>query len=143
VILAFATVTAAAEKATVTVLAIQASPTKGPIDPRLKGIADKLKGVVNFQSLKLLSQQSRSGPYGRKQTFALPERMQLVVTPLEERDGRIHLSILLLRPRPNAPPTAKKQTVLNMKATLPRAQGFPIVGPALQEGRLVLVVSAE
>jgi len=133
----------AAEKATVTVLAIRASQTKGSIDPQLKGIADKLKGVVAFKSLKLLSRQSRSGPYGEKQTFALPEKMELVVTPLEERDGSVRLGIVLLRPRPNAPPRAEKKTVLNMKATLQRKRGFPIVGPALEEGRLVLVVSAE
>ena len=41
-------------------------------------------------------------------------------------------------------PEAKKKTVLNMKVTLPRKQGFPIVGPKLADGgRLVLVVSAE
>jgi len=131
------------KQVTVTVLAIQATEGPGRIDPQLKGLADKLKKAVPFESFRLLSRQSRRGPLGRKQVFALPEKMELVVTPLEERDGAIRLSVLLLRPRPNAPPTARKQTVLNMNVTLPRKQGFPIAGPALKEGVLVLVVSAE
>lgn len=133
----------AAEKVTVTVLAIEASQSEGPIDPRLKGIAEKLKGVVSFKSLRLISRQVRSGPYGKKQVFGLPEKMELVVTPLEERDGSIRLGLRLLRPRPQAPPTAKKETLINLKASLRPRRGLPIVGPALKEGRLVLVVSAE
>jgi len=70
--------------------------------------------------------------------------MELVVTPLDKQDGRIRLQVLLLRPPAKPDPEAKKKTVLNMKVTLPRKQGFPIVGPKLGDGgRLVLVVSAE
>ncbi len=142
-LLALAAGAAAAEKATVTVLAIQASDTEGPIDPKLKDIAEKLKGVVAFKSLKLLSQQSHTGLYNKKQTFALPEKMELAVTPLEQRDGSIRLSILLLRLRKEGSRTVKKPISPPMKVTVPRKQGFPIVGPSLKEGRLVLVVSAE
>ena len=142
-LLALAVGVAAAEKATVTVLAIQATDTEGPIDPKLKDIAEKLKGVVAFKSLKLLSRQSRGGPYGEKQVFGLPEKMELVVTPLEERDGSIRLSILLLRLLQEDGRTVKKPISPPMTVTVPREQGFPIVGPSLKEGRLVLVVSAE
>lgn len=133
----------AAEKVTVTVLAIEASQSKGPIDPHLKGIAEKLKGVVSFKSLRLLSREVRSGPFGEKQVFRLPERMELVVTPLEKRDGSIRSGFILLRPGRRGPAGAKKETLLNFKASLRPRRGLPIVGPALKEGRLVLVVSVE
>jgi len=143
VLLVLAVSAAAADKVTVTVLAIKASDVKAPIDAKLKDLAKQLKGAVSFKSLQLLSEKSRSGPYGKKQSFSLPEKMVLTVTPLEKPEDRIRLRVLLQRPKPNAPADAKKQTVVNMKITLPSKQGFPIVGPKLSDGgRLVLVISA-
>ena len=135
-------------KAKVTVLVIRASKTESRTEKQHEGISEKLaeqlKKSLDFKSLKLLSQKSRSGAYGKKQVFPLPEKMELVVTPLDKQDGRIRLQVLLLRPPAKSDPEAKKKTVLNMKVTLPRKQGFPIVGPKLADGgRLVLVVSAE
>jgi len=135
-------------KAKVTVLVIRASKSQSSAKKPHQGIserlAEQLKKSLDFKSLKLLSQKSRSGAYGKKQVFPLPEKMELVVTPLDKQDGRIRLQVLLLRPPAKPSPGAKKKTVLNMKVTLPRKQGFPIVGPKLGDGgRLVLVVSAE
>lgn len=139
-LLAIAASSQAADKVTVTVLAIQASPNKGPIDPQLKDIAGKLKGVVAFESLKLLSRRSQAGAYGQELTFSLPEKMELAATPLEERGGQVKTRCVLLRPEAGK---AEKKTLLNSTFTAPKGEGYTIVGPALAEGRLVLVVSAE
>jgi hypothetical protein len=140
VVLAIAASSQAADKVTVTVLAIQASPNKGPIDPQLKDIAGKLKGVVAFESLKLLSRRSQAGAYGQELTFSLPEKMELAATPLEERGGQVKTRCVLLRPEAGK---VEKKTLLNSTFTAPKGEGYTIVGPALAEGRLVLVVSAE
>jgi len=140
VALAAAASSQAADKVTVTVLVIQASPAKGTIDPQLKDIAGKLKGVVAFESLKLVSRLSKAGSYGETLGFSLPDAMELQVTPVGERAGTVTVRCVLLRPDPKE--AGKKKPLLNLTLTGPRGQGLaPIAGPALKD--LVLVVSAE
>jgi len=139
--LAAAASSQAADKVTVTVLVIQASPAKGAIDPQLKDIANKLKSAgVAFESLKLISRLSQAGPYGETLGFSLPDAMELQVTPVGERAGTVTVRCVLLRPDPKQ--SGKKKPLLNLTLTGPRGQGLaPIAGPALKD--LVLVVSAE
>jgi hypothetical protein len=130
----------AAEKVTVTVLVIQASPAKGTIDPQLKDIANKLKSAVPCESLKLISRLSKAGSYGETLGFSLPDAMEFQVTPVGERAGTVTVRCVLLRPDPKE--SGKKKPLLNLTLTGPRGQGLaPIAGPALKD--LVLVVSAE
>jgi hypothetical protein len=127
-------------KVTVTVLVIQTSPNKGSIDPQLKDIAEKLKGAVAFESLKLISRLSKTGSYGEALDFSLPDAMEFQVTPVGERAGTVTVHCVLLRPDPKEP--GKKKLLLNSTLRGPRGQGLaPIAGPALKD--LVLVVAAE
>jgi len=135
----------AAEKAKITVLSIEATKSddgKGVIDRGLKALAEQLKKAVPYDSFHLLSQKSQSGAYGEKQTFKLPEKMELLVTPTEKTDGSIRLTVLLYGPDPKS--GKKKQILPKLSVTVQRKKGIPIAGPKLKDGGvLVIVVSAE
>ena len=138
----------AEETVKVTVLSIKATKSdsgQGVIDRRLEAIAEqlkKLKKAVPYDSFALLGQKSLKGAYGEEQSFKLPEKLELTVTPLERKDGSLRLTVRLYGL--DARSGKKKQIMPKLNVTVKPHTGIPIAGPTFKDGSgLIMVISAE
>lgn len=125
----------AAEKMTLEVGVVLASNEGNTVDKALSGLKSKLQSMFNYTSYNMLDRQRASLAVGETRDFGLPGERQMRATVASIEGNKVRLDIQIT--------DASRKILVDTKVGLNRGGMFLVGGPAYQNGKLILILSAE
>jgi len=114
---------------------VLATDSGSDFDNRLDGYRRQLRGLFHYTSYRLVKEEERHCPLGRKNNFEIPGGRFLEVLPVALRENRVRLRVLLIEG--TSPPP------LDTDFTVPNRGNIWVGGPRNPEGVLLISIGAE
>jgi hypothetical protein len=104
-------------------------------DARLDGYRRQLRGLFRYSSYRLVKEEDRHCAFGRSNNFEIPGGRYLEVLPVQFREDRLKLRVLLIEG--TSPPP------LDTDFTVPNRGNIWVGGPRNPDGVLLISIGAE
>jgi hypothetical protein len=114
---------------------VLATDSGSDFDNRLDGFRRQLRGLFHFTSYRLVKEEERHCPLGRRNNFEIPGGRYLEVLPVALRENRVRLRVLLIEG--TSPPP------LDTDFTVPNRGNIWVGGPRNPDGVLLISIGAE
>ena len=114
---------------------VLATDSGSDFDTRLDGYRRQLRGLFHFTSYRLVKEEERHCPLGRRNNFEIPGGRYLEVLPVAFRENRMRLRVLLIEG--TSPPP------LDTDFTVPNRGNIWVGGPRNPDGVLLISIGAE
>ncbi len=119
-----------------TVFATDAPGGMPGFDSRLGGYRRQLHQLFHYTSYRLVKQEDRETPFGNRNNFDIPGGRYLEVLPVQFKEDRMRLRVLLIEGTNQAPP-------LDTDFTVPNHGNIWVGGPRNPDGALLISIGAE
>jgi hypothetical protein len=114
---------------------VLATDSGSAFDTRLDGYRRQLRGLFHYTSYRLVKQEDRHCAFGRPNNFEIPGGRYLEVLPVQFREDRLKLRVLLIEG--TSPPP------LDTDFTVPNRGNIWVGGPRNPDGTLLISIGAE
>jgi hypothetical protein len=114
---------------------VLATDSGSDFDTRLDGYRRQLRGLFRYSSYRLLKEDERHCAFGRPNNFEIPGGRYLEVLPVQFREDRLKLRVLLIEG--TSPPP------LDTDFTVPNRGNIWVGGPRNPDGVLLISIGAE
>jgi hypothetical protein len=114
---------------------VLATDSDSGVDSRLGSYRHQLRGLFHYSSYRLVKEEDRQGPFGSPNNFEIPGGRYLEVLPMEFKEDRLRLRVLLIEGT-SAPP-------LDADFTVPNHGNIWVGGPRNPDGALLISIGAE
>lgn len=114
---------------------VLATDSGSDFDTRLSNYRRQLRGLFHYTSYRLVKDEERRCPFGLPNNFEIPGGRYLEVLPVQLRDDRLKLRVLLIEG--TSPPP------LDTDFTVPNRGNIWLGGPRDPDGVLIISIGAE
>jgi hypothetical protein len=114
---------------------VLATDSGSDFDTRLDGYRGQLRGLFRYNSYRLVKEEERHCAFGRSNNFEIPGGRYLEVLPVQFREDRLKLRVLLIEG--TSPPP------LDTDFTVPNRGNIWVGGPRNPDGVLLISIGAE
>jgi hypothetical protein len=114
---------------------VLATDSGSDFDTRLDGYRRQLRGLFRYNSYRLVKQEDRRCAFGLPNNFEIPGGRYLEVLPVQFREDRLKLRVLLIEG--TSPPP------LDADFTVPNRGNIWVGGPRNPDGVLLISIGAE
>ena len=114
---------------------VLATDSGSAFDTRLDNYRRQLRGLFHYTSYRLVKDEERHCPFGLSNNFEIPGGRYLQVLPVQFREDRLKLRVLLIEG--TSPPP------LDTDFTVPNRGNIWVGGPRNPDGVLLISIGAE
>jgi hypothetical protein len=114
---------------------VLATDSGSAFDTRLDGYRRQLRGLFRYNSYRLVKEEERHCAFGRSNNFEIPGGRYLEVVPVQFREDRLKLRVLLIEGTSSPP--------LDTDFTVPNRGNIWVGGPRNPDGVLLISIGAE
>jgi hypothetical protein len=125
----------AEEQVAIHVRTVLATDSPNGVDTRLANYRRQLHQLFHYPSYRLVKEEDRSTPFGNPNNFEIPGGRYLEVLPMQLKEDRLHLRVLLIEG--TSPPP------LDTDFTVPNRGNIWVGGPRNPDGVLLISIGAE
>ena len=114
---------------------VLATDSGSDFDARLDGYRRQLRDLFRYSSYRLVKEEERHCAFGRRNNFEIPGGRYLEVLPVQFREDRLKLRVLLIEGTSSPP--------LDTDFTVPNRGNIWVGGPRNPDGVLLISIGAE